>query len=168
LFGPSLARLSDPDPADSGLEAETIAAQYGKAWSQLLTAVCAVFFLIGTEEVARATVPHAPSAASSGDMRMAHARNRARALAMAHAASYSHRKAKCGGCGAVVSMREIRPTDVTDRPDAESAMQSAAYYEFVIRMPDGSNRVVTGANPEAWREGERVTVIDRVTLVASR
>jgi hypothetical protein len=168
LFDPSLACLSDPDPADGGTEAETIAAQYGKAWSGLLAAVCAAFFLIGTEEVARITIPHAPSGASIDDVRMAHARNKARALALAHAASYGHRKAKCTGCGAVVSMREIRPTDIADRPVAESAVQSAAYYEFVIRMPDGSNRVITDPNPEAWREGERVTVIDRVTLVASR
>jgi hypothetical protein len=168
LFGPTFSCLLDCEFADGGLEPETIAAQYGKIWGQLLSAVCAVFFLIGTEEIARATVPHSESAANFDDVRMARARNKARALAMTHAASYGHRTPKCTGCGAVVSIREIRPADVAGGLVADGPVQGAAYYEFIIRMPDGSNRVVTGATPEAWREGERVTVIDRVALVASR
>ncbi len=169
MFGPSLACLANPDPADGGVEVETIAAQYGKAWTQLLTAVCAVFFLIGTEEVARATISHPASAASFGDAQKLYTRNKARtSAAMAHAGNYGHRKAKCPGCGAVVSMREIMPDAISDRPGAESLAQDLAHYEFTIRMSDGSTRVITGINSEAWREGERVTVIDPTTVVASR
>jgi hypothetical protein len=88
--------------------------------------------------------------------------------ALSHAAGRSHRRAGCAGCGAIVSIRELGGSGVigskTAGAFAEVAVQPAKYYEFTIRLRDGSKRVITDANPAAWRVGERVNVIDSVTL----
>jgi hypothetical protein len=75
-------------------------------------------------------------------------------------------KTGCTGCGAIVSMRDVGASrgDKPGGPRAETSVQAAHYYEFTIRMRDGSSRVITDANPSAWRVGERVHVIDSVTL----
>jgi hypothetical protein len=57
---------------------------------------------------------------------------------------------RCPECGTIVSVREIESRDAA----------SPASYEFVVRMADGSTRVIGDANPRNWREGERLMVID--------
>jgi hypothetical protein len=36
------------------------------------------------------------------------------------------------------------------------------HHEFIVRMADGSRRVINDANPESWRTGERLMVIGGV------
>lgn len=76
---------------------------------------------------------------------------------------------RCTGCGVITSTREIETGDETAAANAPG--RSAAgnrgvigakllrNYEIVIRLRDGSTRVVRDANPAKWRRGERVTVI---------
>jgi hypothetical protein len=56
---------------------------------------------------------------------------------------------RCPECGMVVSTREVERHD-----------ESPGSYEFVVRMADGSSRVIEDADPGRWRESERLIVID--------
>lgn len=58
---------------------------------------------------------------------------------------------RCPECGIVVSVREIV------RHDEESS----GNYEFIVRMADGSSRVIDSPGPVRWRMGESLMVIDR-------
>jgi hypothetical protein len=80
----------------------------------------------------------------------------------------ARRKAKCGECGLIVSMRETPRQGETllvsaaDKPRAvnrNDAPPGSASREITIRFDDGSSRVIVDANPARWRPGERVTVI---------
>ncbi len=42
----------------------------------------------------------------------------------------------------------------------ERLLDSAKRYEIIVRMADGSSRVINHATPASWRLGERVMVID--------
>jgi outer membrane lipoprotein SlyB len=42
----------------------------------------------------------------------------------------------------------------------ESPLNSAKYYVLVVRMADGSSRVINQASPANWRPGERVMIIE--------
>lgn len=74
-------------------------------------------------------------------------------------------KAKCAGCGVIVSMRDIELRDDSTGFDAagdpdETRVKSTKSHELTIRLADGSSRVITEASPARWRLGERVIVID--------
>jgi hypothetical protein len=60
--------------------------------------------------------------------------------------------ARCPECGMIVSTREI------ERHGEESPRS----YEFVVRMADGSSRVIEDEDPGRWRTSERLIVIDAV------
>jgi hypothetical protein len=57
---------------------------------------------------------------------------------------------RCPECGMIELVREI------ERHDEESTRS----HEFVVRMADGSSRVIGDANPGRWRTSERLIVID--------
>lgn len=72
---------------------------------------------------------------------------------------------KCAGCGVIVSMQAIERLDedaahgtAGARHDAQ--VKSTRTHEIVIRLTDGSRRVMHDASPERWRLRERVIVID--------
>lgn len=77
---------------------------------------------------------------------------------------------KCGECGIVESLREIKPAGETSNPAAsgrgpklalnEAAAKSNKRYEVTVRMRDGASRVFEESTPANWRPGERVSVID--------
>jgi hypothetical protein len=59
---------------------------------------------------------------------------------------------RCPECGMIVSVQEI------ERHDEESPRS----YEFVVRMADGSTRVIEDADPGRWRTSERLKIIDGI------
>lgn len=75
----------------------------------------------------------------------------------------------CVGCGVIASTREIEDSnEITTANDPGRgaagkrgviAAKPLRNYEIVIRLRDGSTRVVRDANPAKWKRGERVTVI---------
>lgn len=75
----------------------------------------------------------------------------------------------CVGCGVIASTREIEASNeiaTVNGPGRGAAGNRALIqakplrnYEIVIRLRDGSTRVVRDANPAKWKRGERVTVI---------
>lgn len=79
-------------------------------------------------------------------------------------------KPRCPECGVIVSIREIERRDedsgsgatggVTAGSGDETRMKSTKRYEIIVRMADGSSRVIAEANPARWRRGERLIVID--------
>jgi hypothetical protein len=86
------------------------------------------------------------------------------------ATSEARAKPRCPECGVIVSMREIERHDEDPGPGAaggvtagnrdETRVKSTKSYEIIVRMADGSSRVIDDANPARWRSGERVIVID--------
>ena len=56
-----------------------------------------------------------------------------------------------GAVGGVVAGNEI-----------EKRVNSSKAYEVTVRMDDGSSRVISEANPPAWRTGDHVKVVDGV------
>lgn len=79
-------------------------------------------------------------------------------------------RVKCGECGIVESLREIKPAGEASLPVAsgrvaklaldEAAVKSNKRYEVTVRMRDGASRVFEESNPANWRPGERVSFID--------
>lgn len=77
---------------------------------------------------------------------------------------------RCAECGVIAAMRKIEVSgenaslSATDRAAGgnrnQMRVKSAKSYEFTVRLNDGSYRVITDANPAAWRLGERVNIID--------
>ena len=77
---------------------------------------------------------------------------------------------RCAECGVIVSMREIERHDEDSGPGAaggvttgtwdETRVKSTRSYEIIVRMANGSSRVIDDANPARWRTGERLIVID--------
>jgi hypothetical protein len=57
---------------------------------------------------------------------------------------------RCPECGMVVSVREIGWHDE----------ESSGNYESIVRMADGSSRVIDSSGPVRWRMGERLLIID--------
>jgi outer membrane lipoprotein SlyB len=86
------------------------------------------------------------------------------------AAARAKTKSRCAECGVIVSMREIVGHDDDSSPGAaggaaavdrdETRVESAMSHEIVVRMADGSRRVINHASPASWRPGERVIVIN--------
>jgi hypothetical protein len=60
------------------------------------------------------------------------------------------------------SMREIERRDGDSGPGTAGGVTAGNRYEFIVRMADGSSRVIDDANPESWRTEERVIVIGGV------
>jgi hypothetical protein len=58
----------------------------------------------------------------------------------------------CPECGMIVSVREIEERNEGSPPS----------YEFVVRMADGSSRVIEDADPGRWRTSERLKIIDGI------
>lgn len=79
---------------------------------------------------------------------------------------------RCPECGEIVSMREIERHDENSDPGAadevtganrdEKQVSSIRSHEIIVRMADGSNRVIEQANPASWRPGELVIIIGGV------
>jgi outer membrane lipoprotein SlyB len=84
--------------------------------------------------------------------------------------SEARARPRCPECGVIVSIREIEKRDedsgagaaggVTAGNRNEAQVKSTKRYEIVVRMADGSSRVIPEANPARWRRGERLIVID--------
>ncbi len=74
---------------------------------------------------------------------------------------------RCAECGLIVSMHEITGRDdefgmasgVTDGDEDAKPLTMATQYEIIVRMADGSSRVINTATPASWRLGGRVIVI---------
>ena len=77
-------------------------------------------------------------------------------------------RARCAECGVIQLTREIDTRN--EKTGAGAAGRTSAggeaeemptrIYETVVRLQDGSIHVINDANPERWRPGERVTLID--------
>ncbi len=86
--------------------------------------------------------------------------------------SEARAKPRCPECGVIVSMREIERHDEDSGPGAaggvtagnrdETRVKSTKSYEIIVRMADGSSRVIDDANPARWRTGESLIVIGGV------
>ena len=94
------------------------------------------------------------------------------AEASVSATSETPARPRCPECGVILSIREIERHDEVSGPGAaggvaagngdKTLVKSDRSYEIVVRMADGSNRVVNVANPARWRTGERLIVIGDV------
>jgi hypothetical protein len=77
----------------------------------------------------------------------------------------ARRLGRCAECGLVVSMgevnsKDVNTADVSKRANrGEQSSNMATKHETVVRMTDGSSRVINGMSPASWRVGERVIVI---------
>ena len=100
--------------------------------------------------------------------------------AVALTAHLSQRRAKarangnCAECGVIVSMDEINrhDNDAGNGVAGESTnvnrdrklVNKATRHEMIVRMTDGSNRVINSTSPASWRVGGRVIVIPGTML----
>jgi len=76
---------------------------------------------------------------------------------------------RCAECGVIESTRKIDAPGEKTAAKAPGRMaagsrdeleaQPPQSYEIVIRLQDGSMRVITDAKPASWRRGEPVTII---------
>ena len=76
---------------------------------------------------------------------------------------------RCAECGVIESTRKIEAPDektgvnASDRITAGNRgaieRKPVRNYEIIIRLQDGSMRVITDPKPATWRHGERVTII---------
>ena len=88
------------------------------------------------------------------------------------ARSEARAKPRCPECGVIVSMREIQRHDEDSGPGAAGGVtagnrdatrvKSTRSYEIIVRMADGSRRVIHDAKPASWRTGESLIVIGGV------
>lgn len=88
----------------------------------------------------------------------------------ANSGSNSRVRLKCAECSVVESIREINQNNDEIDPGAadgvlrdvlnEMPRNSTKSYEIIIRMKDGSSRVLVDATPMNWRPGERVVFIE--------
>ena len=178
MFSASIA--SHPKPEDLTIPgAGAFNALSGKAPRLLLLIAGLTVVLFSVVALAR-IVERAPTA--SGDSRETDgetAATRTRAAAPDEIGkppqtwARKHVRARCDGCGSVVSVRELetagdaasRASDKTiGRLQSDGPAGPARRYEFTVRLGDGSNRVFSDSNPTAWRIGERVGVIDGLTV----
>lgn len=144
--------------ADGEADASPVSMQYRETWRRFFATLFAALLLIGTEEGARAAFER-PTAANSGHQASLRSGHRL------------HEKPRCKGCGTIVSRREVdyggaAPGEAAASTDGK--IQLATVYQFTLRLPDGSLRVITTTNAEAWREGERVSVIQGAKLATSK
>ncbi len=91
--------------------------------------------------------------------------------ALSEAKARVHRR--CAECGQVVSMTEITANEVsldmaqegstTDSNEIDKEVNSVTRHNVVVRMTDGSIRVLNNVSAADWRVGERVIVIAGTT-----
>ena len=113
------------------------------------------------ESVGNGTAPHARTALSSKAIApTAHkAQRRNKALA----------NGTCAECGLIVSMDEASRHDddfgigeaggMTEEAQGEKSVDPVKRYEIIVRMADGSSRVINSVGAANWRVGGRVIVI---------
>jgi hypothetical protein len=71
------------------------------------------------------------------------------------------RKARCGECGRIESIRKIEDHGgATPKAGARGVPARSVNHEITVRLQDGSSRVMIDTNPGRWRLGERVKLID--------
>ena len=100
-------------------------------WLPLLVGVAALLFGSG---VAARTMGWLPSTAEA----------RGDTAAVTPLAGNAPAERRCAECGVIVSKRK-GPGET---------------YQFKVRLPDGSHRIITDANGLAWQLRERVIIID--------
>jgi hypothetical protein len=152
VIGHSLPYIEGDGEAD----ASPVSTQYRESWRRFFATVFAALLLIGTEEGARAAFEH-PAATNAGH----HASSRN--------GHHLRDKPRCKGCGVIVSRREIDYGSAGSgdlAAGADGRIQLATFYQFTLREPDGSLRVITTTNSDAWREGERVSIIKGAKLAS--
>ena len=86
-------------------------------------------------------------------------------------------RAKCAQCGVVEATREIGPPAGGINAAAagrvmrggrnEMGAQPARNYEVVVRLKDGSNRVLMHETTANWRAGERLIFIEGAHLASN-
>jgi hypothetical protein len=109
--------------------------------------------------VSAANAANAVALAAPAVQKRASARAKAKARALG----------KCAECGLIESIGDINThpddsgagtTDVSSAGDRnEQPLHTIAPSEMIVRMADGSRRVISNANPALWRLGERVVII---------
>jgi hypothetical protein len=154
---------------DGGGDAIDVGAPSGRVPHLMLMIAGVVIVLSSTAALARMMEWFPAPAAGSDEIRALDESSLAITPgSLPRVAGHRRGKSSCIGCGAIVSIREARSNGAAGSkpagPFAEIAAQPAKSYEFTIRLRDGSMRVISDANPAAWRVGERVNVIDSVTL----
>jgi len=108
----------------------------------------------------------APPAAASNQM-SAHAFAEPRRTPE-HVASNAPARATCGNCGVIESTREIahkgEGSGAVAGNEVEKRVKSNQGYEVIVRLDDGSSRIIseTNTNAPAWRTGEYVKVVGDV------
>ena len=86
-------------------------------------------------------------------------------------------RAKCAECGVVEFTREIAQADGGIDPGAagkatrggrnETDARRARNYEVLVRINDGSNRVLRHETSASWRAGERLIFIEGANLASN-
>ncbi len=116
------------------------AATTRRVWPLLIAGIAVVLF--SSAGFARMMGWGPGTAGNSGDM-----------LALDVPAGETRAGPRCPECGMVVSVREIE----------ERNEGSPGSYEFVVRMADGSSRVIEDAHPERGRTSERQHILDGIS-----
>jgi len=134
------------------------------AWLPVLIAGLAVI-LFSTAGIARMMGWGPDSTVDSDDVL---APDQAASLMMGEARAQP-RCPECGMILAIESMQKIESSNGESDPGAtgvvlagnrdEIRVKSAERHEIIVRMADGSNRVIDDANPARWRPGQRLIVI---------
>lgn len=75
----------------------------------------------------------------------------------------------CADCGVIESTREITKKGegsgigavggAVAGNEVEKRVKSNKGYEVTVRLDDGSSRVISEANPPAWRTGDHVKIV---------
>jgi hypothetical protein len=79
---------------------------------------------------------------------------------------------RCPECGMILSIETVQKIESPRKgagPGAavgaaagnreDAGIKSTERHEFIVRMADGSSRVIDDANPSRWRPGQRLIVI---------
>jgi hypothetical protein len=73
------------------------------------------------------------------------------------------RGVRCTECGIVQSTRKLEPEnamiDVTAGNAVATHQSARQVFETIIRMQDGSTRIITDVEPSRWKRGERVVIM---------
>ena len=129
--------------------------------SLLIGGIAAI--LVSGFAIATYTAPE-PSASSAA----AGAKLQATSKAPDGAVPRHHSYFDCAECGVIQSMREVDVPDKqsgadksprTAHDNAKPGSEPQRNYEIVIRMRDGSTRVIEDPKPATWKRGDSVMVI---------
>ena len=64
------------------------------------------------------------------------------------AGAQTQARSRCGSCGTVAAITRHEPTAAR-----------AAFYEFTVRLRDGSTRVSSMASPFTWKVGDKIMLL---------